>query len=128
MAADTLVAVVTPKCPSIPVLGGVICSTRYADDMVCASLDGLQKQVAIHTKQTLAYSVTFWRHYKSSPFACSTVDYLHNVNKLLLVVHGPIYLVVISSAQINHDVLIPEEKHDRARVIQFVHSVEIRDF
>ena len=48
--------------------------------------------------------------------------------KLLLVVHGPIYLVVISSAQINHDVLIPEEKHDRARVIQLVHSVEIRDF
>ena len=36
------------------------------------------------------------------------VNGLHNVNHLLLVLHGPVDLVVVTSTQINHDVLVPE--------------------
>lgn len=71
---------------------------------------------------------TFWRNYKTPPFPCSTVHNFNNVNELLLVVHGPVDLVVVSSTQINHDMLIPEEKHDSAWVIQLIHGIEIRDF
>ena len=43
----------------------------------------------------------------------------------LLVLHGPVDLVVVSGAEIDHHVLVPEEEHDRARVVQLVHLVEI---
>ena len=36
------------------------------------------------------------------------VNGLHNVNHLLLVLHGPVDLVVVTSTQINHDVFVPE--------------------
>ena len=41
--------------------------------------------------------------------------------KHLFVLHGPIDLVVVSRAQINHDVLVTEEEHTGARVVQLVH-------
>jgi len=43
----------------------------------------------------------------------------------LLTIHCPIYLVVITSPQINHDMLITIKEHHRAGVIQFIHLVEI---
>ena len=36
------------------------------------------------------------------------VNGLHNVDHLLLVLHGPVDLVVVTSSQINHDVFVPE--------------------
>ena len=41
-------------------------------------------------------------------FSIKPVNGLHNVDHLLLVLHGPIDLVVVTSSQINHDVFVPE--------------------
>lgn len=70
---------------------------------------------------------TFWRHNQTSSFACPTVHHFHYVYKLLLVVHSPVDLVIVASTQINHDVLVTEEEHDGARIVQLVHGVEIRN-
>lgn len=35
------------------------------------------------------------------------------------------YFVVVASAKIYHHVLIAEEEHDGARVVQLVHDVEV---
>jgi hypothetical protein len=44
----------------------------------------------------------------------------------LLVLHGPVDLVVVACAQIDHDVLVAEEEHDGAGIVQLVHLVEVR--
>ena len=41
-------------------------------------------------------------------FSIKPVNGLHNVDHLLLVLHGPVDLVVVTSSQINHDVFVPE--------------------
>lgn len=46
-------------------------------------------------------------------------------NHYLLVLHGPVYFVVVTGAQIDHDVLVAKEEHNRAGVIQLVHFVEV---
>ena len=43
----------------------------------------------------------------------------------LLVFHGPVDLVVVAGAEVDHHVLVPEEEHHRARVVQLVHLVEV---
>ena len=43
----------------------------------------------------------------------------------LLVFHGPVDLVVVSGAQVNHHVLVAEEEHDGAGVVELVHLVEV---
>jgi len=43
----------------------------------------------------------------------------------LFVIHGPINLIVVTSAQVDHDVLVTIEEHHGARVIQLVHLVEV---
>ena len=45
---------------------------------------------------------------------------------LLLVVEGPRDLVVVTRAEVDHDVLVAEEEHDGAGVVQLVHVVEVR--
>ena len=45
---------------------------------------------------------------KDSYFKSKPVDGLHYINHLLLVLHGPVDLVVVASAKINHYVLVPE--------------------
>jgi len=44
---------------------------------------------------------------------------------LLLVVERPGDLVVVSGSKVDHDVLVAEEEHDGARVVQLVHVVEV---
>jgi hypothetical protein len=44
----------------------------------------------------------------------------------LLVLHGPVDLVVVAGAQIDHDVLVAEEEHDGAGIVELVHLVEVR--
>lgn len=63
---------------------------------------------------------------ETASFSGAPVDGLHNVHHLLLVLQGPVDLVVVASAQINHDVLVSEEEHHCARVVQLVHLVEVR--
>jgi hypothetical protein len=55
--------------------------------------------------------VIFWRHNQTSPLSRTTVNGFDDVNEFLLVFNRPIYFVVISGAQINHNVLVSEEKH-----------------
>ena len=43
----------------------------------------------------------------------------------LRVLEGPVDLVIISGAQIDHDVLVSVEEHDGAGVVEFVHLVEV---
>lgn len=56
------------------------------------------------------------------------VDSLDDVDQLLLVLKDPVQLVVVTGPEIAHDVLIPEEEHDRHWVEELVHCVELWDF
>lgn len=67
---------------------------------------------------------TFWGDDQPAPLAGSSVDHLHNVDEFLLVRHRPVDLVIVSRAQVNHDVLVAEEEHDRAGVVELVHRIE----
>ena len=46
--------------------------------------------------------------------------HLDNVDELLLVLHRPLDLVVVARSQVDHNVLVTEEEHDGARVVQLV--------
>lgn len=67
---------------------------------------------------------TFGRDNKTAALASSLVDRLDDVDELLLVRHRPVDLVVVSCAKVDHDVLVSEEEHDGARVVQLVHGIE----
>lgn len=47
------------------------------------------------------------------------VGVLHSLNELLLILEIPVDPVLLSSAKVNHDVLVAEEEHD-------IHVVEVR--
>lgn len=51
--------------------------------------------------------VVLWRHDQPTALAGPPVHRLDDVDHLLLVLHGPVDLVVVASAQIDHDVLVP---------------------
>lgn len=57
----------------------------------------------------------------------TSVHRLENVNELLLVLKNPLDLVVVTGTQIDHHVLVSEEEHEGARVVEFVHLVEVGD-
>lgn len=65
-------------------------------------------------------TVVFWRNYKTSPFPGTTINSFNNVNHFLFVFQSPVDLVVVTSSQINHDMFVSEEKHDGARIVQFI--------
>jgi hypothetical protein len=44
----------------------------------------------------------------------------------LLVLHGPVDLVIVTGAQIDHDVLVAKKEHDGAGIVQLIHLVEVR--
>lgn len=69
--------------------------------------------------------VIFRGDHQTSAFSCTPIHGLHNINHLLLVLQSPVDLVIVTGAKINHDVLVPEEEHAGARVIQLVHLVEV---
>ena len=70
----------------------------------------------------MVYLIIYQKYIKISP---AQVDRLHNVNQLQLVLHGPDDLVIVTSPKVNHDVLVPEEKHDGEGVVQLVHLIEV---
>ncbi|CAN8003102.1 unnamed protein product, partial [Ixodes hexagonus] len=70
--------------------------------------------------------VVLWRDDETASLARPPVHRLDNVHHLLLVLQGPVDLVVVARAQVDHDVLVAEEEHDRARVVQLIHLVEVR--
>jgi len=56
--------------------------------------------------------VIFGSNDKTTTLPRAAVNSLDNVDELLLVLESPIDLVVVASAQIDHDVLVPEEEHN----------------
>lgn len=52
---------------------------------------------------------------------------VYDVNHLLLVFRGSVDLAFVASTQINHDILVPEEKHDSVRIVQVIPFVKVRD-
>jgi hypothetical protein len=58
------------------------------------------------------------------PYAAAfrKVDY----QLVLVQVHAAVaHLVVVACAEIDHDVLVPEEEHDCAWVVQLIHGIEV---
>lgn len=72
--------------------------------------------------------VVFRRDHQTSAFTRTPVDGLDDVHHLLFVLERPVDLVVVTGAQIDHDVLVSEEEHHRARIVELVHLVEVRHF
>jgi hypothetical protein len=64
--------------------------------------------------------IIFGRYHQTSTFSRASVYCLDNINHLLLILQCPVYFIVVASAQIDHDVLISEEEHDCARIVQLV--------
>jgi hypothetical protein len=58
--------------------------------------------------------IVFWRHDETPPLPRAPVHGLDDVHALLLVLHGPVDLVVVASAQVDHDVLVPERGKEKS--------------
>ena len=43
----------------------------------------------------------------------------------MLAVDGPVDFVIITCAKIDHNILVPVEKHNSARIIELVHLVKV---
>ncbi|CAD0203491.1 unnamed protein product [Chrysodeixis includens] len=69
--------------------------------------------------------VVLGRHHQTAALARAAVHRLDDVNHLLLVFQRPVDLVVVAGAQIYHNVLVAEEEHHRAGVIQLVHFIKV---
>lgn len=70
--------------------------------------------------------VVLGRDYQTTALTGTSIHRFHNVDHLLLVLQWPVDLVVVTRAQIDHNVLVAEEEHHRARIVQLVHLVEVR--
>ncbi|KAF9599110.1 hypothetical protein IFM89_035389 [Coptis chinensis] len=62
---------------------------------------------------TILGGVVFWSNHQTTTFPGSRINSLDNVNELLLIFESPIDLVVVSSAKINHNVLVTEREHEQ---------------
>lgn len=54
--------------------------------------------------------VVLWRHDQAATFPGAPVHSLDDVYHFLFVFHGPVDLVVVTSTQVNHDVLVPAKR------------------
>lgn len=64
--------------------------------------------------------VVLGRDDEAAALARAAVHRLDDVDHLLLVLQRPVDLVVVAGAQVDHDVLVAEEEHHGARVVQLV--------
>lgn len=62
--------------------------------------------------------VVFGTDDQTTAFLGALVDSLGNVDELLLVFENPVDLVVVSGSAVDHDVLVAEEEHDGAGIVQ----------
>ena len=76
---------------------------------------------------SISRRVIFRRNDETSALLCAFVDRFYDIDQLLFVLQDPIHFVIVSGAEITHHVFIPEEEHERHRVVQLVHLVEIFD-
>lgn len=66
-------------------------------------------------------------HHQSLPLTRTPIHRLHDINQLLLIANRKIDFIIIPRAKVNLHVPVAPEKHDRARVVDFVHGVEVGD-
>jgi hypothetical protein len=69
--------------------------------------------------------IILWTNRQPLALASGLVRHLDDINQLLLVVDFEVDLVVVARAKVDLDVLVAPEEHDRARVVQLVHGVEV---
>jgi hypothetical protein len=76
---------------------------------------------------TVARGVVLWTDDQTTALFGTAVDGFDNVDELLLVFKDPVQLVVVACSEITHYVLVAEEEHDGARVVELIHLVEVGD-
>lgn len=59
---------------------------------------------------------------------CATINDLNEIDHFLWIFNRPSDLVVVTRAQIDHNVLVLEEEHNREGVIELVHLVKVGYF
>lgn len=72
-------------------------------------------------------TVILWADHQTTALLGTPINRLNNIDELLLVLQNPVQLVVVAGTEIAHDVLVSEEEHDGACVVQLVHGIEVRD-
>jgi len=60
---------------------------------------------------TVLGGIVLWSNHQITALPGTPIPSLYNVNKLMLVLQGPIDLIVVSCTKINHDALVSEEEH-----------------
>lgn len=73
----------------------------------------------------VAGAVILRTDHQTATLLCALVDSLQDVDNLLLVLQHPIQLIVVTRPEVAHHVLVPKEEHDGARVVEFVHLLEV---
>jgi len=76
---------------------------------------------------TVLGGVVLWSNHQTTALPSTPIPSLYNVNKLMLVLQGPIDLIVVSCPKINHDALASEEEHHCRLIIQFIQGVKVRN-
>jgi len=71
--------------------------------------------------------VVFGSYNQALALSSPAVHVFADVDKFLLVIHRPVYLVIVAGAQVYHHMLVSKEKHHCDGVIQLVHSIKIRN-
>lgn len=70
---------------------------------------------------------TFGTHHQPPALLGPPINRFNNIDQLLLIFQHPIQLVIIARSKITHHVLISEKEHQRDRIVQFVHLLEVGD-
>lgn len=86
-----------------PSLMSIFCCLYHATKYQNKKNQKKQKSISVLCRIILGW------HHQTSSFPCSSVHCFNNVYHLLLVFHCPVDLVVVTGAQINHDVFVPEK-------------------
>lgn len=94
----------------------------------------------------VAGTVIFGTDHQTATFPRAAEDSLQNIDELLFILKNPVqlhkdvsdgyhemdeqcwsqsHLVIVTSAKVDHHVLIAEEEHDSAGIVQLIHDVEI---
>lgn len=76
-------------------------------------------------REIYVWLITLWTNDQPPPLFRPSINCLDDINQLLLILQHPVQLVVVARAEIAHHVFVAEEKHERDRVVEFVHLFEI---
>ncbi len=70
--------------------------------------------------------VIFRTDYETFPLARPSIHTFKDVYQFLFIFQSPCHLVVVSSAEVDHDVSVSKKKHHCHLVVQLVHCIEVR--